>query len=121
VIRYDFEHCYVIEIPDEHRIETHYPDGSVASGVPQDTAEYRATARALGYGDDVWAMTREHELLHTAIAELRGEQHSGALWAQAHKPDGYQFDPSKMPWRGQAEEERLFRLQRLLNRMRGRA
>jgi hypothetical protein len=97
---------------------SHYQDGSVAYGCPQDTDSYRATARELGYGDDTWALTREHEILHTALAELRGERHSRSLWAQAHKPEGVEFDATKMPEAAQAEEDRLFQLQRLLNKMR---
>lgn len=116
--RYDFRFCYVLEIPEEHRIETHFDDGTVAHGVPHDTDEYRATARALGYGDNVWQLTVEHEILHTAIAEMRGEHHSGSLWAQAHKPADFEFDTNNMPRVGQAEEDRLFAFQRLLNRMR---
>lgn len=113
-----FQNCYVIVDPETHVIETHYDDGSVAYGVPQDTDSYRQTARDLGYGDDTWLMTVEHELFHTALAECRGEHHSGSLWAQAHKPDGFEFDVTKMPRKGQEEEERLFKIQRLLCQIR---
>jgi hypothetical protein len=91
---FHFKHCYVIVDSDNKRIETHYGDGSIAVGVPQDTDSYRQTARDLGYGDDTWLMTVEHELLHTALAEARDEHHSGSLWAQAHKPLGFEFDTS---------------------------
>ena len=115
----NFKHCYVTIDTDNKLVSTHYADGSVAHGVPQDTDAYRATAKSLGYKDDTWLMTVEHELFHTALAESRGEHHSGSLWAQAHKPLGFEFDPTKdMPKKGREEEERLFEVQRLLCKIR---
>lgn len=119
VEKFHFEHCYVTVDTDNHVIATHYPDGTIAFGVPQDTDDYRATAKNLGYGDDTWLMTVEHELMHTALAEIRGEDHSGSIWAQAHKPEGFEFDPkTQMPRKGQEEEARLFLFQKLLCKMR---
>lgn len=118
-VQFKFANCYVVVDDELRTVSTHYDDGTVAYGVPHDTDAYRKTAVDLGYGDDVWAMTVDHELMHTALAEIRGEHHSGSLWAQAHKPSGFEFDPTKdMPRKGREEEERLFEFQKLLNKVR---
>ena len=43
-------------------------DGQQVYAMPQDNDEYRATAERLGYGADTSRMSREHELLHSALA-----------------------------------------------------
>lgn len=62
-----------------HRVTVHgngttivLPCGVVVEGRPHDTAGYAATARDLGYGDDVLAMCRDHDALHAALADWIG-------------------------------------------------
>jgi hypothetical protein len=45
-------------------------------------------AIALGYQGDTWAMSRDHELLHSLIAEQRGEDYSHVLLGVAYRELG---------------------------------
>ena len=59
---------------------TVFPDGLTADGVPDPAdAAQLAKARGLGYGDDVWRMGAEHDLLHTLLAQRRGWPHCPVL------------------------------------------
>lgn len=53
--------------------------GHVLVGRPHGTAEYRATARRLGYGDDIVAMCADHDPLHQALAGWLGIGDSHSL------------------------------------------
>ena len=68
----------------QHFLETVFPDGTRVPAIPQDTDEYRATAQRLGYGTDIWALCREHEIAHTLVARALGLEYSPTLWAVAH-------------------------------------
>lgn len=77
-----------VELHDDSLTVTRLHDGATVPARPQDTAEYRARAAALGYGDDVLSMSREHELTHSLLAQwlgliesptLRGVA-AGAFW-----------------------------------------
>lgn len=48
------------------------PCGLVVEGRPHDTDAYRATAKEIGYGDDVLALCRDHDALHVALAAWLG-------------------------------------------------
>lgn len=52
----------------------------VATGNPGDL-DAVALAHSLGYGGDTWAMSRDHELLHSWLAVRRGLPFSPTLWA----------------------------------------
>jgi len=69
--------------------ETIYPDGTSVAAHPEDSDEYREKARRYGYGTDVSALSREHEILHTFLAEKLRDGCSHALWAVAHGQSGY--------------------------------
>lgn len=73
---------------DAHYLETVLRDGATVPAAPHDTDEYRATAAALGYGDDVWRLCREHEVAHTTLMQRLGLQYSPTLWAVAHGAHG---------------------------------
>jgi hypothetical protein len=73
---------------DEHYLETVFPDGTRVPAAPQDTDQYRATAAALGYGDDIWRLCREHEIAHTTLMQSLGLRYSPTLWAVAHGERG---------------------------------
>ena len=59
--------------------ETTLPDGRVLPAQPQDTPAYRAQAQAIGYGDDMLAMCREHDYLHALLCQALGLPVSPAL------------------------------------------
>lgn len=48
------------------------PGGGCVLAYPEPTDEYRATAERLGYGDDVLACSRDHELAHTRLSLAAG-------------------------------------------------
>jgi len=79
-----FLHCTVAIDREGRYVETVFADGAKVSAMPHDTPEYRQHARELGYGDDTAAMSREHEVCHSLIAEARGEDVSPTLFAVAH-------------------------------------
>jgi hypothetical protein len=68
-------------------VETRFPDGSKVGSTPNHDGHSLRTARHLGYGDDTWAMSRDHELVHTWLAHLGGLPWSPTMWRLAH-PDG---------------------------------
>lgn len=79
-----FGACDVRIFDEDHFLETVFHDGTRVPASPEDTDQYRATARRLGYGIDTWALCRDHELSHTQLAELLGLPYSPTLWAVAH-------------------------------------
>jgi hypothetical protein len=77
-----FIHCWVHL--DEGWTQTVFHDGANVTAIPEETEAYREMACRLGYGTDRKALSREHEVIHTLLAErLRGSA-SPTLWAVAH-------------------------------------
>jgi hypothetical protein len=72
----------------DHYLETQFPDGTRVPAAPQDTDQYRATAMALGYGENTWRLCREHEIAHTTLMQALGLMYSPTLWAVAHGAHG---------------------------------
>ncbi len=99
----------VVVIDETHRtVTTTFADGHQLIAVPNYTEEDVARANALGYDgeDPVWAMTRHHDLIHSLLAEARGEPWSGALHGAA----------TGSGCAGGNDEERIvFLIQRMLN------
>lgn len=56
------------------------PDGRIVEGRPQRTAEQAATARELGYGDDVEAMVADHDPMHALLCDWLAIEVSPALF-----------------------------------------
>lgn len=81
-----FKHCWVHASPGY--TETVYHDGTTVTATPEDTDEYRANALLYGYGADTAAFSRDHEILHTFLAEALGFGSSPTLWAVAHGQTG---------------------------------
>lgn len=81
-----FRHCWVNTTLGY--TETCYHDGTVVPAVPDDGDEYRGKAAEFGYGSDTMALSREHEILHTFLAETLGYGTSPTLWAVAHGQEG---------------------------------
>lgn len=92
---------------------TQFDDGAIAEATPRFDAESISRAHALGYTRNagnrqaVVEMTRWHDLLHTLIAEARGEPWSSTLHAVAH---GYQLAPGV----NEQEERVVLFVQRVL-------
>lgn len=81
-----FKHCWVNS--SLGYTETCYHDGTRVPAIPQDSDEYRGMAAEFGYGADTAALSREHEILHTFLAEALGYGTSPTLWAVAHDQEG---------------------------------
>jgi len=81
-----FQHCWVHSAPGY--TETRYHDGATVTATPEDTEPYRERAAGFGYGADTAALSREHEILHTFLAEKLGFGSSPTLWAVAHGQTG---------------------------------
>jgi hypothetical protein len=62
---------------------TQFPDSAKLPAAPEDTEAYRATARELGYGDDVRRMCIEHEASHSFLAHAAGLPFSPTLYGEA--------------------------------------
>lgn len=103
---YKLERCRVEVDDDLRRVRTVFDDGNSCDGHPTFDPEQEARARALGYGEDVWRMHWEHELLHSVVAEAAGLDYSPSL--------RYRITP---PAKGviPMEERIVFLLQRALN------
>lgn len=102
-----------VDVDDEHRlVRTTFDDGAELVAAPQLDPESIARARALGYTgsdeDAVWAMTRDHDLLHTVLADAHGLPNSPTLHAVAHGHDVH-------PLQADIEERSILLIQRLLN------
>ena len=93
-----------------HYLETVFRDGAKCPAVPHDTDGYRAMARELGYGDDTWAMCREHEIAHSFLMERFGWPMSMTLWAVAHGTEEHL--PAELR---RQEEAFVLDFQRMLN------
>jgi hypothetical protein len=59
---------------------TSFAGGAEVPAQPNFDQAYMAQAQALGYGRDVWALCREHEILHTWLAVVQGGSMSPTLW-----------------------------------------
>lgn len=87
-------------------VRTTLPGSGQVMAAPEATEEYRARARALGYGDDIMAMCREHEILHSLLACWLGLPESPVL---ARLAAGNPMDREEM----EPEEAAVLALQRL--------
>src|SRR5688572_16346560 len=72
---YRFEACRAEVDAARASCTTIFHDGAAVRARPQATRAYRARAAQLGYGEDAdgsAACSREHELLHSWLAEMCG-------------------------------------------------
>lgn len=104
-----FQHCWVNIAPGW--VQTAFHDGTEVIARPGDDCDYSAFAADLGYGADVAAMSREHEILHTFLAEALGYGSSPTLWAVAHGQEG-EVAPH---WQQEEEEAWVLAFQSYLN------
>lgn len=99
---------------DGNWTETVFRDGTRVTAMPEEGEDYRLQAEDLGYsGEDAAAnMSREHELLHTFLADrLRDGGASPTLWAVAHEQTGM-IAPV---WEQEEEEALVLAFQRYMN------
>lgn len=68
-----------VELHPNGMTVTTYQTGERVPAVPQHDETYRARAVSLGYGDDVAAMSRDHEIGHHLLAHWLGLLHSPTL------------------------------------------
>lgn len=61
-----------------------FQDGTFIDSIPHDTHHYHVIAHRLGYGDDIMAYSREHDVCHAIMAEWFGDVPSPIFWAMAH-------------------------------------
>ena len=111
-ITYTFSHCSVHFHGDGRYTQTVFHDGSKVDALPQETREYRMKAAQYGYGDDCAALSREHEFLHSFLAERTRGGASHALWAVAHGQREGQVAPI---WVQEEEEAQVLAFQHYLN------
>lgn len=88
-------------------VETTLPDGTKVSAVGHTGPVDIARAHALGYGGDIWRMTREHDMLHAGLAELLGLHESPVL--RSAVADSYDYELVA------AEEAAVLAIQRFWN------
>lgn len=63
---------------------TRFEDGTETEACPHDLPHYRIVAARLGYGDDILAYCREHELSHNLTCQWLFDTPSQVLWWVAH-------------------------------------
>lgn len=66
-----------------------YSDGTSYGAHPHNTPHYHVIAHRCGYGDNILAYAREHEVCHHIAAEWVGGHVSEVIWPLAH---GYEPD-----------------------------
>jgi len=91
---------------------TTLPNGAeVHAHISEDTARM---AQELGYGDDVAALTREHDALHSKLMDWLGQPYSYSLMRAA----GYE----NIDWGIAVQEElAVLAIQRLLNEIKNKS
>jgi hypothetical protein len=63
-----------------------FPNGAETTAWPHPKdSHYHVISHRLGYGDDLLAYCREHELAHIVVAEQFSGTPSCVLWAQANR------------------------------------
>ena len=101
ILTYTFPGCWLFVDEPGTFLHTAFPDGARLESVIDDAKDLR-TAQRYGYGDDVWRLWREHDLLHHAIGTLFGHGFSPTIWSVAHEGD-----PRALPRWIQRDEERF--------------
>lgn len=107
-----FPFCVVLVDEDAHYVETRFEDGNKVGSTPNRDAHTLRVAEELGYGDDTWTMSRDHELSHSWLAHQDGLRWSPTMWRLAH-PDGDDLpDDDAVAY----EEARVLEFQRTLDK-----
>jgi hypothetical protein len=107
--------CSIEVYPTTRYLRTIFPNGLVCHAAANDDAENIRKAWTLGYAGDTYRMSLEHELLHSILAEMRGEAYSSVLYGVAVRMAGGNKErviPQEM---SDAEEGLIMDLQRWLH------
>lgn len=83
-MQYVFPHCSILVDARAHYVETRFGDGTKVGSTPNCDDHSLRVAAQLGYGDDTWSMSRDHEVAHTWLAHLAGLRWSPTMWRLAH-------------------------------------
>ncbi len=83
-VQYVFPRCRVLVDEAARYVESRMDDGTKVGATPNRDEGSLRTAAELGYGDDTWAMSRDHELSHTWLSHLAGRPWSPTMWRLAH-------------------------------------
>jgi hypothetical protein len=83
-VLYRFPHCEVAVDEAQRYVETRFADGTKVGSTPNDDGWTLHVAADLGYGQDSWTMSKDHEIAHTWMAHLRGLRWSATMWRLAH-------------------------------------
>lgn len=83
-MQYVFPRCRVIVDEGSRYVESLMEDGAKVGATPNLDDWTLKIAAELGYGDDTWAMSRDHELSHTWLAHVEGQPWSPTMWRLAH-------------------------------------
>ena len=83
-MQFVFPRCRVIVDEEARYVESLMEDGSKVGATANCDAASLLTSQDLGYGDDTWAMSRDHELSHAWLAHLEGRPWSPTMWRLAH-------------------------------------
>jgi hypothetical protein len=111
-VQYVFPRCRVIVDEDAQYVESRMEDGTKVGATANRDEKSLRTAADLGYGDDTWAMSRDHELSHAWLAHLEGKPWSPTMWRLAHPQSSEVADDVAVA----EEETRVLDFQRTLDK-----
>jgi hypothetical protein len=111
-VQYVFPRCRVIVDEDAGYVESRMEDGTKVGATANRDEHSLAIAVQLGYGDDTWQMSRDHELAHTWLAHLAGLPWSPTMWRLAHPDSADVADDAAVA----EEESRVLEFQRQLDK-----
>lgn len=111
-MQFVFPRCRVIVDEGARYVESVLEDGTTVGATPNRDDRSLRTATELGYGDDTWAMSRDHELAHTWLAHLAGQPWSATMWRLAHPGSPDVADDAAVS----EEEARVLEFQRTLDK-----
>ena len=115
-MRFVFPRCEVLVDEDGRYVESRMEDGTTVGATPNGDERSLAIAAELGYGDDTWQMSRDHELSHTWLAHVEGRPWSPTMWRLAHPHSDDVADDATVA----EEEARVLEFQRALDKSRPR-
>ena len=111
-MQYVFAGCRVFVDEEARYVEIRMDDGTKVGATPNRDATSLRIAHELGYGDDTWVMSRDHELSHTWLAHLEGRPFSPTMWRLAHPESSDVIGDVEVA----EEEARVLEFQRILDK-----
>jgi len=111
-VQYVFPRCRVLVDEKARYVESIMEDGTKVGATPNRDNWSLQTSSGLGYGDDTWAMSRDHELSHSWLAHLDGKPCSPTMWRLAHPHSAEVADDVEVA----EEEARVLAFQQALDK-----